>query len=185
MLVLRRASDADPRGKLHPNVKEADLYHLFNGSNNIRNITIRVSRGCCTAYITEEEISPSDRCYASVEVIGWEKTEQIFANYDPKNRPMIHGLPVVIALSPADMPELGEILKWAKENKTGYFNVVRLFAPLFADHGSRSTEEQPKSKRITAQKTEIIGEDNTSSLVGPSTSAHPKSRHNPLRRDRA
>lgn len=180
MLVLRRASDADPRGKLHPNVKKADLYELFNGRDNIRNITLRISRGCCAASMTEEEISPSDRCYASVEVIGWEKTEQIFANYDPKNRPIVRGLPVVIALSPADMPEVEEILKWAKGNKTGYFNVIRLFAPLFADHGSRSTEKQAESKRLTAQKTEIFIEDNSSSQVGPSTSAHPKS--SPLRR---
>lgn len=113
-------------------------------------------------------------------------------NYNPKNPPTLHGLPVTIALSVADMPDVAEIMERTigyvpgPGMKTKYVNVIRLLARLFADDRSRPTGKPPPRKLITVQKTEIIAEDEPEPLVGPSrSSAKPKPRYNPLRRDRA
>lgn len=166
-----------------------DLYHLFDGGDHLRNIIIRTTRGCVIP-TPGEAIGPSDRCYASVEIIGWKRTEEVMKNYDPKNPPVILGLPVTLALSVADMPEVAEILErtigFVPGKKTKYVNVIRLLARLFADDRSRRTKRLTSRRRIAVQKTEIDIKDQPGPLAGPSrSSAKPKPRYNPLGRDRA
>ena len=190
MVFPHRTPNADSKGKLHPEVTETDLYHLLDGRNDFRNITISTTRGCAVVPIPREEIGPSDRCYARVEVIGWKRTEEIVKSFDPKNPPVVHGLPITLSLSAADLPDLTEILErtigYVPGEKTKYVNVIRLLARLFADDRARRIKDTVPKKRITVQKTEIDIQNQPGSLAGPSRGARPKPRYNPLgRADRA
>lgn len=127
--LLRRALYADSREKLHPKAEAAELHHLLNGGDHIRNIVIRTSRGCGAPSIPEESIEPNDRNYATVLVIGWDRMAEIMGNYDPKNPLILRGLPIELKLSALDMPEATEILEsvgLVPKNKTKYVNLVRL-----------------------------------------------------------
>jgi len=122
----------------------------------------------------------SDRCYASVVFNNYKAYCRALRMDNPRNPPILHGLPILIKLSPADMPEVKEILKRTvglfPVNGTKYVKVIRLFVRVFADDGSRRTKRKPrKSKRITIQKTEIV--EDPSPLAGPSNKgALPKPR---------
>jgi len=158
-------------GNLHPKVEAAELYHLLNGGDHIRNIVIRTSRGCCASSIPEESIGPNDRNYATVLVIGWNRVAEIMGNCDPKNPPMLRGLPIEFKLSAMDMPEVTEILE---------------SVGLVPKNETKRTKKRIPNKRIVRQETEKDIEDQPRPLAGPSRSAQSKSRHNPLRRtDRA
>ena len=174
VLFLRSTPNADSRGKLHPHVKEVDLHNLFNGGDTIVNIAIRTTRGCGVIPIPEEAMVPSDRCYASVAFNDYDAYCRALEMDDPQNPPILRGLPVLIKLSAADMPEVPEILKRTigllprPGTKTKYVKVIRLFVRVFADDRFRRTKKQTgKSKRIAVQKTEII-EDQPSPPAGPS-----------------
>lgn len=123
----RRAPNADSRGKLHPKVTETELYDLFGGRDRSRNVIIRTTRGCGVIPIPEEDVGPRDRCYASIEVKGLNRTKEIMDKYR-KNPPKLYGLPLTLGHSPADMPEFLEILERAKGSvpeETEYVNVIR------------------------------------------------------------
>ena len=182
MPFLHRALNVDSREKLHPYVNAKDLYYLLDGGDDIRDITICTSRGWATPFIPEEWIGPNDRNYASILVIGWDRTAEIMGNYDPKNPPMLHGLPISLSLAPADLPEVTEILESAaglvRENKTRYVNIVAC---------SLDSSLTVDPRRIVKQKTEIVVEDQARPLAGPSRrGSKRKPRYNPVRRsDRA
>lgn len=184
----RRAPNADSRGKLHPKVTETELYDLFGGRDRSRNVIIRTTRGCGVIPIPEEDVGPRDRCYASIEVKGLNRTKEIMDKYR-KNPPKLYGLPLTLGHSPADMPEFLEILERAKGSvpeETEYVNVIRSLARLFAEDRPRCTEKSIPRRRLTIQKTleDIEAEEQPRSLAGPSrSSAKPKPRYNPLRRE--
>jgi len=126
----RRAPDADSRGKLHPKVTETDLYNLFGGRDHSRNAIIRTTRGCGVTAIPGEEVGPNDRCYASIEVMGLNRTKEIMSKYR-KNPPKLYGLPLTIGHSPADMPDFFETMERAMEYVSGkaeYVDVIRSLA---------------------------------------------------------
>jgi hypothetical protein len=121
---------------------------------------------------------PNDRCYASVEFKGFNAAWQALYKYDPKDAPTLHGLPVIIKLSAADMPEVTEILERTvgilPGTRSKYVDVTCLFARLSADDRFRRTKRQTR-KRIAIQKTELVIEDQQKPLAGPSKrSAQPK-----------
>jgi len=126
--------DADWPLKLHPRTTNDDLYNLFKaeGCDTIRNIVIRSARGCGVTVIPDSAMTSRDRCYASVKVKGFGTIWRALRNYNPKNPPVLHGLPLKIALSAADMPEVSEIMertmKYLLETKPKYAVTVRLFA---------------------------------------------------------
>lgn len=122
-------------------------------------------------------MTENDRCYASVELKGFEAAQRVWSGYDPKKPPILHGLPLVIGLSVADMPEVPDFLKQMLE-ELEYVDVVRLFGRLFADGRLRSTEKPSTRKRITAQKTEVF-EDQRRSLAGPSRTPKRKPKPKP------
>jgi hypothetical protein len=174
-------------------VTEADLYDVF-GRDHIHNIIIRSTRGCGVV-VAGEEIGPDDRCYASVEVKGFKRTEEIMTSYDPKNRPVVHGLPITISLSAVDMPDAVELILrgigYVPGEKSKYVNsffACSLDCSLTISRTRRRRKPMP-TKRITVQKTEIDIGHQQKPLAGPSRSAKLKPRFNPLaqtlRRDRA
>jgi len=81
--------------------------------------------------IPDEAMTSSDRCYASVEVKGFGATWRALNKYDSEDPPMLHGFPLVVKLSVADMPEVSEIMgrtmKSLLGTKSKYVVVVRLF----------------------------------------------------------
>jgi len=156
-------------GNLHPRTTQVDLYELFKGSDDedmkVRNITIRNSRGCGAVVIPDEAMVPSDRCYASIEFIGWKTTEKVLQKYvelDKKGKnikapPILHGFPLVVGVSPADMPDVPELL--GRTNKGPF----------------PGTKTKGAGRKIAAQKTELVVEDQPRPLAGPSRrSAQPK-----------
>jgi len=177
------------------------LYNLFRDPANpnedlkIRSIIIRNTRGCGTVVIPDEDMVPSDRCYASIEFIGHKEASIAWHRYPKDSPPILHGFTVRIGLSPLDMPDGPELVKrfigFFPGDKAKYVNAVCLFARLFADDSFRSAGQAPP-KRITVQKTEVIIEDEPKPLAGPSKrSAKPKSKQKttggatPRRRGRA
>ena len=173
------------------------MHNLFGGRHNLGNITIRTTRGCGMTSIPEEDIGLSDRCYASVGIIGRRRALKILGDYSSRHPPLIRGLPVVLGLSPGHLPDLREIMmrtlgyvpgekkskkpkksgkskKFIKSQKSKYVNVIRLFAGLFADERLRCTEK-PIRRQIAVQRTEKF-EDQTMPLAGPSRNAQPKPR---------
>jgi len=179
---LRRALNADSKEKLHPYVDAEELHHLLDGGDDIRDIVIRTSRGCATSFIPEESIGPNDRSYASVLVIGWDRTAEIMGNYDPKKPPMLRGLPISLSLTPVDLPEVTEIVESAlglvPVNKTKYVNITAC---------SLDSSLTMDPRRIARQETEKVIEDQARPLAGPSRrGSQLKPRYNPVRRsDRA
>lgn len=176
--------NTDLRRKLHPRTTQAELYDLFKseGGDSIRNIIIRSARGCSVTVIPDKAMTPSDRCYASVEVKGFGATWTALKKYS-EDPPILHGFPLVVKLSVADMPEVSEILGRTMASLVGtkrkYVVVVRLFGLLFADNRFRRTKRRAP-KRLAMQKTESVIGGQQKSLVGPSRGfAKPKRRPNP------
>jgi len=154
-------------GNLHPEVTKVDLYNLLDGRDHIRKITIRTTRGCAVVPIPGEYIEPSYRCYASVEIIGLKRTEEVMKNYDPTNPPILLGLPVIITLHAMDLPEFVEILERSIED--------------MPEKTKRPNKLTQGKRRIAKQQPGQPGP-----LAGPSrSSAKPKPRYNPLGRDHA
>jgi len=149
-------------GNLHPRTTPAELYELLDGRESVRNIVIRSTRGCGVV-IPDEAMTTSDRCYASVEFNGFGATWEALNKHDPKNPLILHGLPIIIKLSPADMPEVSEIL----ERTMGYL--------LENKSKSKRTKRRVTRRRLAIQKTEV-SEDQQRPLAGPSrrTRAHRK-----------
>ena len=146
------------------------MYELFKDSP-ILDIVIRSARGCGVTVIPDEAMGPSDRCYASIEVKGFAAAWDALHKFDPKNPPILHGLPLVIKLCAADMPEVPEMLERTMGSQQGtkskYVVVICLFVRLFADGGFRRTKRRTL-KRIAVEKTELVIEDQPRPLAGPS-----------------
>lgn len=148
------------------------MYELFNGCRDtIEHLALRNTRGCGVAPISGGAITPSDRCYASVVFNDFKASNDALKSYDPNDPPIIRGLPAVIGLSPADMPDFEEILERTlgllPGSKIKYVDIVRLFAQMFADDRLRCTKKQIP-RRIATQKTELVIEDQPRPLAGPS-----------------
>lgn len=147
------------------------MYELFNGRDTIRNIVVRSARGCGVTVIPDEDMTPNDRCYASVQFNDFGPAWEALRMHDPKDPPILHGLPIIIKLSAADMPEVSEILGktmgFLLGTKHKCVNAIRSLARLFADGGFRRTKKRTR-RRIVAQKTELVIDDQPRALAGPS-----------------
>ncbi|KAF9652154.1 hypothetical protein BDM02DRAFT_3109567 [Thelephora ganbajun] len=176
-------------GNLHPRVEATDVYGLFDGRDKITNIIVRTTRGCGVTTIPDEAITPSDRCYASVEFTEHAPAQRALDRYNPKNPPIVRGLPIIIAASAADMPEVGEILKRTArpppETKTktdtkervtkervtkGRVTKGRVTKGKVTRGGvtKRGAIKRGISRRVAVQETELVIEDRPRTLAGPS-----------------
>lgn len=131
------------------------MYELFDGRDNSKNAIIRTSRGCGVTPIPEKDVGPRDRCYASIEVRGFNRIKK-FMDEHRKNPLVLYGLPLALGHSAADMPEFSEILQRARGSvpgETEYVNVIRSPARLFADDRPRCTGGSIPRRRLAIQKT--------------------------------
>lgn len=136
-LFLHSVLNADSRGKLHPFVKEKDIFNLFkrflgNDDEGIKSITIRTTRGCAVANIPQEVITKEDRSYATVQFAQFAAAEKALKCYRRKS-PNLHGLEVTVANNPADLPDRKAIMRRVLQpkTKTQYVIVFYLFARPF------------------------------------------------------
>lgn len=152
VLFLLNSENAYSRYKLHPRVTRSELYEVFKtrGCHKIRNIILRCASGAGVTVIPEKDMTDQDRCYASVEIKGFEGAWAALKGWwKSTNPPELHGLPVYIGLTASEMPEAAAILKnitrslLRNVHQAEYVVGNRLFAPPFTDE--RSEIEAPKS----------------------------------------
>jgi len=156
-------------GNIHPRTTRIELREVIGGPDEvIRSIIIRNTRGCGVTVIPDEAMVPSDRCYATVEFKAVGPAWELVQKYKKEPAPILHGLPITFELSPADMPDVHEIL-----TRTG------LLPP---DPKPRFANRQPR-KRITKKGPVLAIEDAPKPLAGPSRGgAQPKSRAGPYKK---
>jgi hypothetical protein len=193
---LQGTPSADLRGKLHPRTTRDELWNLARdiagaGDHAIQRVVIGSTRGCAVIPIPDEAMSSSDRCYGTVEFAQSRVALKVWKKCT-NARPILHGLSILVGVSPADLPDVVEILVRTKilspDTLPEYVGSIRLFAQLFADDGFRLTR-RPTSKRIAKQDTECVIEGEPKGtrppseprpLAGPSRqSSKPKQRKNP------
>jgi hypothetical protein len=152
-------------GNLHPRAKLGDLCDLFKPFGG-KNIVIRTSRGCGVLPISDEEMGPDDRCYATVNIAGIEETQQAIREYHGSKAPIVEGIPIIVTPNPVDLPEVAATVK-------------RYFGP---PSGAEEKRTGGRTKRLAVQKTELVieGSSESGSLAGPSRSAKSNSRYNPM-----
>ena len=80
--------------------------------------------------IPDESMGPDDRCYASIEFKEFEAAWRVLQEGKKEPPPEVHGLPVLIKISAADMPEAEIIME---RIASVYVEFLCFFARLFAD----------------------------------------------------
>ena len=117
-LLLHIALNANLRGKLHPRAKHGDLCDLFKPFGG-GNVVIRTSRGCGVLPVSDEEMGPNDRCYATINIAGIEETQQAIREFHGSKAPIVEGIPIVVTPNPVDLPEVAATIERYFDSPSG------------------------------------------------------------------